>query len=260
MRSGRLTRRAEDLLPLLKIMAGPDGDGSAGASAWSSAIRPRLARRSSRHTDPGQLAQADVGRSARRPRACRRRARLGRRARPPRSLPAGARRCCHSWPRCRTPAPTRLAITALLREAGEARTSLPSLLFGQGNHTLPTRLTVLAEALPAQGPTPGRACLSRARDLADRAGRRDRRRRCAASGASHGRAPAPAHIRPAVGTDSRGGLQPGRRAGHRGAARAQPRTGCRWASRSQRPLAPTTLSIAIALELEAVFGGWVPPG
>jgi fatty acid amide hydrolase 2 len=150
---GPLTRRAADLHPLLSIMAGPDGwdsqavemelgdpasvslDGLLVTVVEDSSLRP-MARemRDARERAVGALASAG--------------ARIRRV-----SLP--------SWRNALLPFLVALqdtdmdsaGVRALLREAGEPSSSLPALLLGRGGHTLPTRLTVLAEALPSRATT-----------------------------------------------------------------------------------------------------------
>lgn len=148
---GPLARRAEDLLPLLRIMAGSDG--------WDTrAVEIELG-------DPAQVSldglrvtvveDSSVLPMARDIRDARERA-VGA------LVSAGAhinRVSMPSWRKALLPFLAMLQNTgsdatrigALLREAGERHAYLPALLFGQGQHTLPTRLTVLAEALPARG-------------------------------------------------------------------------------------------------------------
>ena len=180
---------------------------------------------------------ADQSRAARRPRARRR----GAASRPaPGShgcrCPRGAARRCRSWPTLQSDSRALDDATRVAAEAGRGRPSMAEPAAARGGpHTLPTRITLAPELHPAR-PARGRTerLLARARSAGRRAGRRDRRRRPAASGASRGRAPARTHARAAVAADADRGLQPRRRAGHRGAARALRSAACRWASRSRR--------------------------
>lgn len=150
---GPLTRRAEDLLPLLQIMAGPDGwdpqtvDMELGdpASVSLDGLRVTVVEDSSRRPMARDLRDA-------RERA------VGA------LIAAGARLRRVSMPSWRGAVLPFLAalqntgedprrVVALLQEAGEAEASLRSLLLGRATHTLPTRLTVLAEALPSSAAT-----------------------------------------------------------------------------------------------------------
>lgn len=254
---GPLTRRAEDLLPLLRIMAGPDGwdsravelelgdpskvslDGLSVTVVEDSSYRP-MARelRDARERAVGALASA--GARVRRV-----------------SLPSWRSALLPFLAALQDTGSGATRVTSLLKEAGESAISLPALLFGRGRHTLPTRLTVLAEALPAGGSTRDKL-LARATELADEL--------VQAIGDGVLLHPAqlslaPAHARTygrpwittpvsifnlagvpvtevPLGLSSEGlpvGVQVAAAHGadHR--------------------------SIAIALELEAVFGGWVPP-
>jgi fatty acid amide hydrolase 2 len=149
---GPLTRRAEDLLPLLKVMAGPDGwdtrtvdvelgdpsevslDGLRVTVVEDSSLLP-MSRdvRDARERAVGALASAG--------------ARINRV-----SLPSWRGALLPFLAALQNTGTDATRIGSLLREAGE-RARLPALLLGQGRHTLPTRLTVLAEALPARGAT-----------------------------------------------------------------------------------------------------------
>jgi fatty acid amide hydrolase 2 len=254
---GPLARRAEDLMPLLRIMAGADrqdplvvpielGDPSAvsldGLSVTvveDSSIRP-VGRdlRDARERAQGALASA------------------GARLRSV-SLPG--------WRFAMLPFLAALqdtegdagSVAALLREAGEPSNGLRSLLFGPVAHTPPTKLTLLAESLPS-GAATREKLLARARALADEL----------VDAIGDGVLLHPAQLtvaphhhrtygRPWLTTSSSIfnlagvpvtevplGLSPqGLPVGVQVAARH----------------GADHLSIAIALELEAVFGGWVPP-
>lgn len=253
---GPLTRRAEDLLPLLKVMAGPDGwdtrtvemelgdpsavslDGLRVTLVEDSSLLP-MSRdlRDARERAVGALAAAG--------------ARIHRV-----SLPSWRNALLPFLAALQNTGTDSTRIKALLKEAGE-RAPLPALLFGQGQHTLPTRLTVLAEALPARGAT---------------------RDKLLANGAALA-----AELNEAIGDGVL--LHPA----HLSVAPPHRRTyGRPWlttpASVFNLAGVPVTevplglspkglpvgvqvaaahgadhLSIAIALELEAVFGGWVSP-
>ncbi|HEX3618594.1 MAG TPA: amidase [Solirubrobacteraceae bacterium] len=150
---GPLTRRAEDLLPLLRVMAGPDGwdtrtvemelgdpgevslDGLRVTVVEDSSLLP-MSRdlRDARERAVGALASAG--------------ARINRV-----SMPSWRNALLPFLAALQNTGTNATRIGALLKEAGEQRTRLPALLFGRGQHTLPTRLTVLAESLPASGAT-----------------------------------------------------------------------------------------------------------
>jgi fatty acid amide hydrolase 2 len=254
---GPLTRRAEDLFPLLKVMAGPDG--------WdTNTVEMELGDPSSVSLD-GLLVTV-VEDSSTRP--------MSRDLRDARERAVGAlvaagarirRVSMPSWRGALLPFLAALQntgtnatrINALLKEAGQQQTNLWALLFGEGQHTLPTRLTVLAEAIPTRGSVRDKL-LARSGELAAElieaigdgvllhpaqltAAPRHRR--------TYGRpwvttptsvfnlAGVPVTEVP-LGLGSNGlpvGIQVA--AAHRA----------------------DHLSIAIAVELEAVFGGWVPP-
>jgi fatty acid amide hydrolase 2 len=150
---GPLARRAEDLFPLLQIMAGPDGwdtrtvemelgdpsevslDGLRVTVIEDSSLLP-MSRdlRDARERSVGALASAG--------------ARINRV-----SMPSWRSALLPFLAALQNTGTNATRIGSMLKEAGEQRTHLPALLFGQGQHTLPTRLTVLAEALPARGAT-----------------------------------------------------------------------------------------------------------
>jgi fatty acid amide hydrolase 2 len=254
---GPLTRRAEDLLPLLKIMAGPDGwdpqtvDMELGdpASVSLDGLRVTVVEESSRRPMARDLRDA-------RERAVGALISAGARLRRVR-MP--------SWRSAMLPFLAALQntgedprrVVALLHEAGESEASLRSLLMGRAMHTLPTRLTVLAEALPSSAATRARL-LAQSKELA-------------------------AEVVEAIGDGVL--LHPAQLS----VAPPHRRTyGRPWITTpaaifnvagvpvTEVPLglgadglpvgvqvaaAPGAdhLSIAIAVELEAVFGGWVPP-
>lgn len=150
---GPLARRAEDLLPLLRIMAGPDG--------WDpQTVEMELGDPASVSLD-GLLVTV-VEESSRRPMA--RDLRDARERAVGALIAAGARLRRISLPSWRSAMLPFLAalqntgedprrVIALLQEAGETDVRLRSLLAGGASHTLPTRLTVLAEALPSSAAT-----------------------------------------------------------------------------------------------------------
>lgn len=150
---GPLTRRAEDLLPLLQIMAGPDG--------WDAqTVAMELGDPASVSLD-GLLVTV-VEESSRRPMA--RDLRDARERAVGALVSAGARLrriSLRSWRGAMLPFLAALQntgedqrrVVALLREAGESEANLRTLLFGGAEHTLPTRLTILAEALPSKAAT-----------------------------------------------------------------------------------------------------------
>jgi fatty acid amide hydrolase 2 len=162
---GPLTRRAEDLLPLLRIMAGPDG--------WDSrAVEMEVGDPATVSLDGLQVTL--VENSSRRP--------MARELRDARERAAGALAAAGaklrqvsmpSWRGAMLPFLAALQNTgadprrviALLEEAGETQTSLRALVLSRGRHTLPTRLTVLAEALPSRSPTRAKL-LAQASELA----------------------------------------------------------------------------------------------
>lgn len=254
---GPLARRAEDLLPLLQIMSGPDG--------WDTEVRQMELGDPAAVSLDGLLVTV-VEDSSRRPMA---RALRDARERAVGALAsAGARIRSVSLPSWRSAMLPFLAalqntgedprrVIALLREAGESEASLRSLLLDRAAHTLPTRLTVLAEALPSSATT-------RERLLAQSNALAGELTEAISDGVLLHPAQlslAPAHRRtygrPWITTPSSmfnlagvpvtevplglsaGGLPVGVQVA---AAHGSDH-----------------LSIAVALELEAVFGGWVPP-
>ncbi len=149
-------------------------------------------------------------------------------------------------------------ISALLAEAGGGQTSLLSLLRGRDNHTLPTRLTVLAEALPSRGAA-RQNLLSSARALAEEL----------VEAIGHGVLLHPVHPRVAPLHRRTYGrpwlLTPAAVFNLAGVPVTQVPLGLNPAGLPvgiQVAAAPGEdhMGIAVALELEAVFGGWVPPG
>ncbi len=162
---GPLTRRAEDLLPLLRIISGPDG--------WDTqTIEMEIGDPAAVSLDGLQVTVVED--SSRRPMA--RELRDARERAVGALVSAGARARSVSLPSWRNATLPFLAalqntgedprrVIALLREAGESAANLRSLLFGGAQHTLPTRLTVLAEALPSSGSARARL-LAQASELA----------------------------------------------------------------------------------------------
>ncbi len=254
---GPLTRRAEDLLPLLRIMSGPDGvdpqavpmrlgdpstvslEGLLVTVVEGSSLRP-MARdlRDARERAIGALASA------------------GARVRTI-ALPSWRKTLLPFLAALQNTGTDSTRISALLAEAGETKTRLPSLLFGQGHHTLPTRLTVLAEALPSRGRA-RENLLSRARDLGEEL----------VGAIGDGVLLHPAHLTVAPPHRRTYGrpwlLTPAAVFNLAGVPVTQVPLGLSPTGLPvgvQVAAAPDAdhLSIAIALELEAVFGGWVPP-
>ncbi len=254
---GPIARRAEDLMPLLRVMAGPDDrdrvvtpmelgdpgtvslDGLTVTVVENSSTRPMQRElRDARERAIGALLSA--GAQVRRLDMTRWRSAM---------FPFLAA--------LQETAPGTSGTSNLLAEAGESEVGLRSLLFGPAQHTLPTKLTALAEAVPARAGVRERL-LVRARELAD-------------------------ELIEAIG----GGvlLHPA----HLGVAPRHHQTyGRPWlttpASIFNLAGVPVTevplglseaglpvgvqvaaahgadhLSISIGIELEAVFGGWVPP-
>jgi len=254
---GPLARRAEDLMPLLRIMAGPDGQDQL-------AVPMEL-------DDPGEvsldgLSVTVVEDSSIRP--------IGRDLRDAREraqgalASAGARVRTVSMPDWRFATLPFLAalreteggdgnVAALLREAGELSSGLRSLLFGPVAHTTPTKLTLLAESLPS-GAATREKLLARARTLADEL----------VDAIGDGVLLHPAQLtvapqhrrtygRPWLTTSSSIFNLAGVPVTEvpLGLSRQGLPVGVQVAARH----GADHLSIAIALELEAVFGGWVPP-
>jgi fatty acid amide hydrolase 2 len=254
---GPLARRAEDLMPLLQIMAGADGQDQL-------AVAMKL-------DDPGSvsldgLSVTVVEDSSIRP--------MGRDLRDAREraqgalASAGARLRTVSLPGWRGATLPFLAalqdtdgedsnVAALLREAGEPSSGLRSLLFGPVAHTPATRLTLLAESLPS-GAATREKLLARARVLADEL----------VDAIGDGVLLHPAQL--TVAPHHR------RTYGRPWLTTASSIFNLAGVPVTEVPLGLNRqglpvgvqvaaahgadhLSIAIALELEAVFGGWVPP-
>ncbi len=254
---GVLARRAEDLLPLIKTMAGPDGfdhgvapmalgdpaqaslDGLTVTLVEDSALRP-MARelRDARERTAGALAAAG--------------ARVRFVSRP-------------GWKRALLPFLTVLKgddaqaprVSSLLGDADGRLGRIGQLLGIGDDHTLPTRLTLFAELLPLSA-AERRRLLDRAQELG----------RELVETIGDGVLLHPAHRTPAPRLGSTYGrpwlLTPAAVFNLAGVPVTEVPLGV---SRAGLPVgvqvaaAPGAdhLSIAVALELEAVFGGWVPP-
>ncbi|MDE3131759.1 MAG: amidase [Acidobacteriota bacterium] len=254
---GPLTRRAEDLLPLLKLMAGPDGwdthvveielgdpaevslDGLLVTVVDDSSLRP-MSRDLADARERAVGALASAGAHVRRL-----------------SLPSWRNALLPFLAALRDNGSDGSRVSALLREAGEQDTSLRALLAGASSHTVPTRLTVLAEALPLRGSVRARL-LARSRALAAEL----------TEAIDEGVLLHPAHLsvaphhrrtygRPWLTTPASVfnlagvpvtevplGLSP---------------SGLPVGIQVAAARGADHLSIAIALELEAIFGGWQPP-
>lgn len=253
---GPITRRAEDLLPLLKVISGPDDideravkmklgrlesvslDGLMVTVVEDSSVRPMSrALRDARERAVGALASA------------------GARLRTA-SLPSWRTALLPFLAALQDAGEDSISVSALLAEAGESPAGLRALLPGSG-HTLPTKLTLLADVMPV-GPRSRARLLARARNLADELVD------TIADGVLLHPAQlsvAPRHLRsygrpwltiPAAVFNLAGvpvtevpmGLGPG---------------GLPVGVQVAAAHGADHLTIAIALELEAVFGGWVPP-
>jgi fatty acid amide hydrolase 2 len=255
---GVLARRAEDLMPLIKTMAGPDGldqrvaaielgepaevslDGLTVTLVEDSALRP-VARelRDARERAAGALAAAGA------------RVRVT-------SLP--------SWRRALLPFLMVLRggdaggprVSSLLADADGRLGRIGQLVGGGDDHTLPTRLTLFAELIPISAGERRRLvglAQELARELVETIG--------------DGVLLHPAHRTPAPRLGRTYGrpwlLTPAAVFNLAGVPVTEVPLGV---SRAGLPVgvqvaaAPGAdhLSIAVALELEAVFGGWVPPG
>lgn len=255
---GPLARRAEDLIAILRIIAGPDGDDRFArpitlgdpATVSIDGLRVVLTEDTSARPMSRELHAA-------RERAANALAAAGARL---------ERVSLGSWRRALLPFLATLqdgadlSTTELLAQAGADAPSWRGLLGRRSPHTLPTRLALLPELLPqAEGSAAARRMLARGRALA-------------------------AELREAIGAGVL--LHP-----------AHPRVAPRHGRTVGRPWLLTTaamfnlagvpvtevplglsdaglplgvqvaagpecdhVSIAVALELERVFGGWVPPG
>jgi fatty acid amide hydrolase 2 len=254
---GPLARRAEDLMPLLRIMAGYGGevsvdtvmglnepgsvslDGLSVTVVENSSARP-MARdlRDARERAVGALASAG----------------------------ARIRRVeMFGWRSAMMPFLAALQETGdgpsgtanLLAQAGESDTGLLALLFGASRHTLPTKLTALAEAVPAQAGVRDRL-LTRASELAEEL----------TEAIGDGVLLHPAHLSVAPRHRQTYGrpwlTTPASIFNLAGVPVTEVPLGL---SDSGLPVGVQVaaspgcdhMAIAIAIELEAVFGGWVPP-
>jgi fatty acid amide hydrolase 2 len=259
--TGVLARRGEDLMPLLELIAGPDGvdpitrpvalgdpasvalDGLQVVTVEDASVRPLSTEmRDARERAVGALVAA--GASVRRVQL-----RSWRRAAPAflAALEAGSG------------ADAAHATLRLLEESGEQRPSWRELLRPGGPHTLPTRVTLAAEMLRADdGAQPSRRALSAAREIVAEL----------TEAVGDGVLLHPAHPRPAPKH-------------HRTLGRLWLLTPTSVFNMAALPVTEVPLglsesglpvgvqvaagrdrdhvSIAVALELERVFGGWVPP-
>ncbi len=254
--TGPLARRAEDLMPLLAIIAGPDGNDPLtqplplGDPASVSLAGIRVVTVEEASLLPMTRALRDARERA-----------VGA------LVAAGAsivRVALRSWRRAAFPflatlqAEAAQTIVGLLQEAGAAAPTLRTLIRRGSPHTIPTRLTLATELLPSSTRYSQRRLLAAGESLA--AELRDAigdgvllhpayPRTVPKHGATVGR---PWLLTPAavfnlagvpvtevpLGLSARGlplGVQVAAGPGH------------------------DHLSIAVALELERVFGGWVPP-
>jgi fatty acid amide hydrolase 2 len=162
---GPLARRAEDLIVVVRIIAGPDGDDPAAgemeigdpASVSLEGLQVTLTEHTSRRPMSPELHDA-------RERAAGALAAAGARLR---------RVSLASWRGAVVPFLTTLQVgavqstAALLAEAGAARVGWRRLLTPGGPHTVPTRLALLPELLPeALGTAGQRRMLARAQEIA----------------------------------------------------------------------------------------------
>jgi len=253
---GPITRRAEDLMPLLRIMAGPDGvdpqvqDVALGDPAKISLRGLRV----STVEDASLLPMSGELRDAR--------------ERAVGALAAAGAICerisLRSWRRAALPflvtlqAGAGATTIALLEEAGALPPTWRALIRPGGPHTLPTRITVAAERLPQLGEKRRSKLLDAGRRLASEV----------VEAIGDGVLLHPAHPRIAPRHGSTVGrswlLTPAAVFNLAGvpvtevplglSARGLP-LGVQVAAGPNRD----HVAIAVALELERVFGGWVPP-
>jgi fatty acid amide hydrolase 2 len=259
--TGVLTRRAEDLMPLLELIAGPDGvdpitrpvklgdpasvslDGLQVVTVEDASVRPiSTDMRDARERAVGALLAA--GASARRVQL-----RSWRKAAPAflAALEAGSG------------ADAAHATLRLLAESGEDRPSWRVLLRPGGPHTLPTRVTLAAEMLRTDDDSkPSRRALSAAREIVAEL----------TDAVGEGVLLHPAHPRTAPKHRRTLGrlwlLTPTSVFNMAalpvtevplGSSEAGLPVGVQVAAGAGKD----HVSIAVALELERVFGGWVPP-
>lgn len=256
LQTGPLARRAEDLMPLLRIMSGPDpGDPLSRAVSLGDPSAVAL----------DGLTVTTVEESSLLP--------ISRELRDARERAVGAliaagatvrRIVLRSWRRAVMPYLVTLqagagqTTTGLLEQEGLAAPSLRSLLARGGPHTLPTRLALAAELLP---PVDGRR-----RDKLLRAGRDLAQELTDAIGDGVLLHPAHPRVAPRHGrTVGRSWLlTPAAVFNLAGVPVTEVPLGL---TASGLPLGVQVaagpdrdhVSIAVALELERVFGGWVPP-
>jgi fatty acid amide hydrolase 2 len=259
--TGVLARRAEDLMPLIELIAGPDGidpvtrtvalgdpasvslEGLSLVTVEDESVRPISTElRDVRERAVGALLAA--GASVRRVQL-----RSWRRAAPAflALLEAGSG------------ADAAHATLRLLEESGEQRPSWRELLRPGGPHTFPTRVTLAAEMLRGDdGSGPSGQMLSAARDIVDEL----------TDAVGDGVLLHPAHPRPAPKHRRTLGrlwlLTPTSVFNMAALPVTEVPLGL---SETGLPLGVQVaagangdhLSIAVALELERVFGGWIPP-
>jgi fatty acid amide hydrolase 2 len=259
---GPLARRAEDLMPVLRLLAGPDGEDPLARAAELG--------------DPASVSLAGlrvtvVDDASLRP--------PSREMRDARERAAGALLAAgatvrtirlRSWRRVAMPflatlqagsgADTGRTTMALLQESGERAPRLRDLLRDRAVHTVPTRITLIGELLPGQGDTPARRRLlaegkAIVTELIDAIG--------------DGVLLHPAHPRVAPRHGSTIGrpwlLSPAAVFNLAGVPVTEVPLG--RSAESGLPLGIQVaagagcdhVSIAVALELERVFGGWQPP-
>jgi fatty acid amide hydrolase 2 len=259
--TGVLARRAADLMPLLALIAGPDGvdpitlpvelgdpasvslEGLSVVTVEDASVRPfSTDMRDARERAVGALLAA--GASVRRVRL-----RSWRKAAPAflAALEEGSG------------ADAAHATLRLLKESGEDRPSWRELLRPGGPHMLPTRVTLAAEMLRSQdGSAPSRRALSAAREIVAEL----------TDAVGDGVLLHPAHPRPAPKHRRTLGrlwlLTPTSVFNMAALPVTEVPLGL---SESGLPVGVQVaagpkrdhVSIAVALELERVFGGWVPP-
>jgi fatty acid amide hydrolase 2 len=257
---GPLARRAEDLMPVLRVIAGPDGeDGLVERAELGDPASVKLAG----------LTVTTVEESSRRPldpeiRDARERA-VGA------LLAAGATVrtvALRSWRGAVMPFLATLqagsgdgtgrTTTALLLANGEPAPSWRSLLKARAVHTLPTRVTLASELLPAPKDSASRRLLAEGRAI------RDELLEAIGDGVllhpAHPR-PAPRHgttlgrpwlLTPAAVFNLAGGPVTEVPIGHT-------TTGLPLGVQVAGAPGLDHVTIAVALELERVFGGWRPP-
>ena len=130
-----------------------------------------------------------------------------------------------------------------------------------GPHTPATLLLLFSESVAGHMPAGRMRRLKAAAKSLARGGRgRDRRRDPAAPAAPPRRPAPPDDDRPVLAAHPDGHLQPRSACPPRRCRWASTPRACRSASRSSPAIDRDHMSIAAALELERVFGGWVPPG